>query len=163
MKMVKVSKKIFPHLSFVVFLFFLGTENVFSQPKDMVEKGQEIGFGEIAFLAREFESTPSPMKMLEIHVEVLNKSRRTPAPPNSIKVVVVPKEIKFPEETLPTEFNPNQEETTLTVALPPNTGRVLIFGFSLPEKKPESITFEIQINPPHGEKKTVKWEGMETK
>ncbi len=157
--MAKIFKNIALHLPFVAFLFFLATENVFPQPKDIVEKGQGISFGEIAFLTREFESTPSPMKMLEIHVEVLNKSRRTTAPPNSIKVVVVPIEVKFPEEPPPTEFNLTQEETTLTVALPPNTGRILIFGFSLPEKKPESITFEIQINPPDGEKKTVKWEG----
>jgi hypothetical protein len=155
----RIFKGIALQLSFAAFLFFLATENVFPQPKDVVEKAQEIGFGEIAFLAREFESTPSPMKMLEIHVEVLNKSRRTPAPPNSIKVVVSPKEIKFPEEFAATEFNLTQEETTVTVALPPNTGRILIFGFSLPEKKPESITFEIQINPPDGEKKVVKWEG----
>jgi hypothetical protein len=48
---------------------------------------------------------------------------------------------------------------TLTISLPPNTGRIFIIGLQLPEKKPESITFEIQVNPPDGEKKTVKWEG----
>ena len=97
--------------------------------------------------------------MLEVHIEILNKSRRITAPPDSIKVVVVPKEIKYPEGASATEFSPTQEETMLTVPLPPNTGRILIFGFALPEKKPESITFEIQVNPPDGEKKTVKWEG----
>jgi hypothetical protein len=38
---------------------------------------------------------------------------------------------------------------------------VLIIGFSLLETKLESITFEVQINPPDGEKKTVMWEGSE--
>jgi hypothetical protein len=37
-------------------------------------------------------------------------------------------------------------------------GRLGIIGFSMPEEKPESITFEIQINPPDGEKKMVTWE-----
>jgi hypothetical protein len=35
----------------------------------------------------------------------------------------------------------------------------LIIGLELPEKRPESITFEIQVNPPDGERKTAKWEG----
>jgi len=40
-----------------------------------------------------------------------------------------------------------------------NIGRTLTIGFSLPETKPESITFEVQVNPPDGEKRVVKWEG----
>jgi hypothetical protein len=75
--------------------------------------------------------------------------------------VVTPKEIKFPEGTPVTEFALNPEEVTLDLPLPPSTGRVSIIGYSLLEKKPESITFEIQVNPPDGEKKMVKWEGNE--
>jgi hypothetical protein len=72
---------------------------------------------------------------------------------------MVPTETKYPEGSPAAGFNPAQEETILTVPLLPNTGRILIFGLSLPEKIPESITFEIQVNPPKGEKKTAKWEG----
>jgi hypothetical protein len=158
-KMNKRLKKTITYSSVLIFLLFLATGVIFSQPKAIVEKGPEIKLGEVTFFVREFESTTSPLKMLEVHVEIFNRSQRSAAPPNSIKVVVVPKEIKYPEEASVTEFKPTQEETTLTVPLPPNSGRLLIFGFSLPEKKPESVTFEIQINPPDGEKKTVKWEG----
>jgi len=152
-------KKPIIYSSVLIFLLSLGTGVVFPQPKAKVEKGPEIRLGEVTFFVREFESTLSPLKMLEVHVEIFNRSKRSVAPPNSIRAVVVPKEIKYPEGASVTEFNLTQEETTLTIPLPPNTGRILIFGFQLPQKKPESITFEIQINPPDGEKKTVKWEG----
>jgi hypothetical protein len=74
-------------------------------------------------------------------------------------VLVIPKEIKFPEGASMAELTLNPEELSLDLALPPATSRILIIGFVLPERKPESITFEIQINPPDGEKKTAKWEG----
>ena len=122
-------------------------------------KGPDIRLGEITFRVREFQSTPSPLRMLEIHIEVLNPSRSSTAPANSIKVVVVPKEVKYSGGASVPGFNPTQEETTFPVPLPPNMGRILIIGFSLPETKPESITFEVQVNPPDGEKKIVKWEG----
>jgi hypothetical protein len=97
--------------------------------------------------------------MLEIHIEIFNKSRQTTAPANSIKLVIIPKEIRYPEGVSVEGFTPSQEETSLAVPLPPNKGRILILGFSLPEKIPESMTFEIQINPPEGEKKTATWKG----
>jgi len=131
---------------------------VFSQSKAVEEKGPDIGFGKITFQTRDFESATPSLKMLEVQVEILNKSRGIIAPPNSIRVVVVPKELKYPEGISTAEFKPTQGETTITVPLPPNTGRMLIFGFSLPQPKPESITFEIQINPPGGENSTVTWE-----
>jgi hypothetical protein len=155
----KISRKIFFHFSILFFSLFLVWGEVYSQPKPREEKGPEIKLGAVTFLVREFESTPSSLKMLEIHIEIFNSSRRIPAPPNSINVIVVPKEIKYPESASGSEFSPPQEEAALNVPLPPNTGRVLIIGFQLPEKRPESITFEIQVNPPDGEKKTVKWEG----
>lgn len=157
----KIGKKTIFCLSAFIFLFAVDIRDGFSQPKPKVEKGPEIRLGETRFQTREIESPPSQVRMLEIQIEVLNRSIRSPAPPNSIKVVVTPKEIKFPEGTPVTEFALNPEEITLDVSLPPSTGRVLIIGYSLLEKKPESITFEIQVNPPDGEKKTVKWEGNE--
>ena len=155
----KLIGKAIVYSSALIFLQCLVTGVGFSQSNAVEEKGPDIRFGEIRFRVRKLESTPSPLKMLEIHIEIFNKSRQTMAPPNSIKLVMVPKEIKYPEGVPVAGFNPAQEETTLTVPLPPNTGRIFIFGFSLPEKIPESMTFEIQINPPEGEKKTVTWGG----
>ena len=109
---------------------------------------------------RELGSPPSQQRMLEIQIEILNRSIRSTVPPNSIKVLVTPKEVKFPEGIPVTELALSPEEVTLNLPLAPSTGRVLIIGYSLLEAKPESITFEVQINPPDGEKKTVKWEGF---
>jgi hypothetical protein len=157
--MAKISRKTFFYFSFLFFSLFLVLGEVYSQPNSKEEKGPEIKLGAVTFLVREFGSTPSSLKILEIQIEIFNNSRRIPAPPNSINVMVVPKEIKYPESASGSEFSPPREEAALNVPLPPNTGRVLIVGLQLPEKKPESITFEIQVNPPDGEKKTVKWEG----
>ncbi len=144
--------------SFLPFLFlFQVTATVFSQPKDVEEKAA-IKFGKITFQTREFESAVPPLRTLEVQVEIFNENRKIAVPPNSIRVVVVPKEIKFPEGMSESEFNPAREEITVPAPLPPNTGRMVVFGFSLPEKKPESVTFEVQMNPPDGEKSVVKWE-----
>jgi uncharacterized protein YneF (UPF0154 family) len=155
----KIAKRIFIYAFVSIFSLFLGIGVVFPQPKPKIEKGPEIKLGEIRFYSREMGFPPSQVKMLEIQIEVFNRSTRSPAPPNSIKVVVTPKEIKFTEGTPVTEFALNPQEVTLDLPLSPYTGRVLIIGYSLLETKPESITFEIQINPPDGEKKMVKWEG----
>jgi len=143
----------------LIFLFVIGVRGSLSQPMPKGEAGPNIRLGEIHFQLRELESTPSPLKVLEVHIEIVNRSRQTIAPPNSIKLAMVPKEVKYPEGTSTTEFSPTPEETTLDVPLPPNKGQILIFGIQLPEKEIESISFEIQINPPDGEKKTVLWEG----
>ena len=156
----KIAKRIFIYAFVSIFSLFLGMGEVLSQPKPKVEKDPEIRLGETRFYTREMGSPPSQVRMLEIQIEVLNRSTRSTAPPNSIKVSVTPKEVKFPEETPVTEFALNPEEVTLNLPLPPSTGRVLIIGYSLLEAKPESITFEIQVNPPDGEKKMVKWEGF---
>ena len=142
-------------LSALVLLLFLMTGVGFSQSKAAEENGPNIRLGEIRFQVRELASAPSLLRMLEIHIEIFNRSRQATAPPNSIKLVLVPIETKYPEGAPETKFDPGQRETTISVPLPPATGRVLTFGFSLPEKFPESVTFEIQINPPEGEKKTV--------
>jgi hypothetical protein len=158
-KMGKLAGKAVVYSCALIFLQCLVTGAGFSQSKAVEEKGPDIRLGGITFLVRELPSTPSPLRMLEIQVEIFNKSRQATAPPNSIKLVLLPKETKYPEGASGTEFNPGQQETTIAVPLPPNTGRIMTFGFSLPEKIPESMTFEIQINPPEGEKKTATWKG----
>jgi hypothetical protein len=158
-KMAKLIRKAIVYSSALIFLHCLVTAVGFSQSKAVEESGPDIRLGEIRFQVREVASTPSPLKMLEIHIEIFNRSRQTTAPPNSIKLVLVPTETKYPEGAPGTKFDPGQQETTISVPLPPNTGRILTFGFSLPEKIPESMTFEIQMNPPEGEKKTATWKG----
>jgi hypothetical protein len=154
-----ISKRIITFAFLLVFLLSLGMGDVYSQAPPKEKKGPEIKLGEIRFQIRDFGSPTSQIRMLEIYIEVLNQSRTSSAPPNSVKVVATPKEVKFPEGTPVTEFAMRPEEVTLNLPLAPSTGRVLIIGYSLLEAKPESITFEIQVNPPDGEKKTVKWEG----
>jgi len=156
--MAKLIGKSIVCLSALISLQCLVTGVGFSQSKAVEENGPDIRLGEIRFQVRELSSTPSPLKMLEIYVELFNRSRQTIAPPNSIKLVLVPTETKYPEGSPGAKFEPGQQETTISVPLPPAAGRILTFGFSLPEKIPESITFEIQINLPEGEKKTVTWE-----
>jgi hypothetical protein len=145
-------------LSALIFLQCLAGMGLF-QSNAAEEKGPDIRLKEISFLIREVPSTPSPLKILEIHIEIYNQSRRATAPAGSIKLVLVPKEIKYPEGASRTEFSPGQQETTIAVPLPPVTGRILTFGFSLPKEIPESVTFEAQINPPEGEIKTATWQG----
>jgi hypothetical protein len=151
--MSKISKKNNIHLSILIFLFTLGIGIGLSQ----VSKGEDtspIRLENVTFQLREIESTPSPLKILEVHVEILNPSQKSVAPPNSIKAVVTPKEIKSSETNLTL---PGPEEITLDNSLPPRTRQILIFGFSLPNESLESITFEVQINPPDGEQKVVTW------
>jgi len=155
-----MSKRIIIYAFVLTSLLFLGMGEVYSQAKSKVEKPPEIKFGQINFQIRELGPPPSQQRMLEIQIEILNRSIRSTIPPNSIKVVVTPKEVKFQEGTPVTELVLSQEEVILNLPLAPSTGRVLIIGYSLLEAKPESITFEIQVNPPDGEKKTVKWEGF---
>ncbi len=147
--------------SALIFLQFLVMGVGVSQPKAAEESGPDIRLGEIRFQVREFSPASSSLKMLmlEIHIEVVNRSRRTTAPANSIKLLLVPMETKYPEGAPGNKFDPGQQETTVSASLPPGEGRILTFGFSLPEKIPESITFEVQVNPPEGEKKTVTWQG----
>jgi len=155
-------KKIFLCLTIVIILVCLGNgREVFSQSimKGKEEKGPQIGFGKINFFSKEIEMTPDPIHLLEVQIEVINRSRRFIAPPNTIRVVVIPKEVVFLDEPSQEGFHLTPEESTLSLPLPPGTGRVLIIGFPLPKRKPESITFEVQINPPDGEMKVVSWKG----
>ncbi len=148
-------KKIASFLFFLLLLSFVGIGKSTSQP--LSEEEPVIRLGEITFKVREIESTPSNIKILEFYVEVLNKSRRTTAPSNSIKVVVSQKEVVYAGPKPMEEFAPAPQEAVLSIPLPPVTGRVLIFGVPLPKEKVESITFEIHLNPPGGDKKTISW------
>ena len=150
-------KKLLFNLLIIISLFFFNRGGVFAQPT--FGSPPETKLGEIRFQIREVGPSACQFKMLEIQIEVLNRSSRVTAPPHSIKVLVTPKEIKFPEGSSVTEFNLKPEEVSIDLPLPPSTGRIVTIGHQLPEKKPESITFEIQMNPPDGEKKTVTWEG----
>lgn len=149
-------KKIIFYPAILISLFFLSVGVGLSQPTSEEEKGPEIKLGEVTAKMREFQSTP-PLKLLEIQIEVLNKSRQSAAPPDSIKVVVTPKEIQ-PASKFPL----TPEESVLNFPLPPKTGRVVIIGYPFPEETPQSITFEVQINPPEGETKMAIWELQET-
>ena len=158
-KIGRSSRKTSFYLVILILLFSLGLGKGLSQPLSKEESADQIRLENVTFRMREIESTPSPLRMLEIHIEILNRSQRLTAPPNSIKAVVVPQEVKS-SETIPAgEFTPGPEEVTLNKPLPPRTRLVLIIGFSIPKEKLESITFEVQINPPEGEKKVVTWEG----
>jgi len=145
-------------VTILIFCFFLGMGTGLSQPAAVAEKGPEIRFGEVVAKVREFESTPSSLKILELQIEIINQSKQSEAPPNSIKVVVTPKEIKFSSSKSTSQFTPTPEEMTLNLPLLPRSGQTMIVGYPLPTDSPESITFEVQINPPDGEIKTVTWE-----
>ena len=157
MKKINYKKTIFC-LTILISLFFLEVGTGLSQPASIPEKGPEIRLGEVAVKIREFESTPSPLKILELQIEIINQSKQSEAPPNSIKVVVTPKEIRFSSPKSTSEFTSTPEEMTLNLPLQPISGRVMTIGYPLRTESPESITFEVQINPPEGEKKTVTWE-----
>ena len=147
-------------LALIVSLFSIGTGDVLSQPLSKEEPPQ-IKLGDVAFKLRELEATP-PFRMLEVQIEIVNQSRQSTAPPNSIKVAVTPKEIESPTSSPATKFDLTPEETTLEIPLPPRTRRIVIIGYSLQTDSPESINFEVQINPPEGEKKTVTWKKPRT-
>jgi hypothetical protein len=151
------SKKINFYLSIPIFLLTLGMGTGSFQ----MSRGDDtppITLENVTFQVREIASTPSPLRILEVHIEIFNRSQQFVIPPDSVKVVVVPKEVRS-SETIPAgEFTPGPGEVTLNSPLPPRIRQVLIIGFSIPKGKLESITFEVQINPPEGEKKVVTWE-----
>ena len=140
---------------FLLLLSFVGIGKSTSQPLSREEP--IIKLGEVTFKVREIESTPSAIKILEFYIEVLNRSRMATAPPNSIKVVVSQKEVVYAGLKPAEEFAPAAQEAVLSIPLPPLTGRVLIFGVPLRKEKVESITFDIHLNPPDGDKKTITW------
>jgi hypothetical protein len=146
-------KKIASFLFFLLLLSFAGIGKSTSQPLSKEEP--VIKLGEVTFRVREIESTPSAIKILEFYIEVLNRSRMATAPPNSIKVVVSQKEVIYAGPKPAEEFAPAPQEAVPSIPLPPLTGRVLIFGIPLPKEKVESITFDIHLNPPEGEKKNL--------
>jgi len=158
-KLHKNPKKTILYLTILIPLFLLGMKEGFSQSLSQEEKEPRIGIRNVTFQIREIESTSFPLKMLELHIEILNRSHRLLAPPNSIKVAVVPRETKYKDTNVVPEMAFFPEELTLNTPLPPQTGCVMLIGFSMPDEKLDSITFEVQINPPEGEKKTVTWAG----
>ena len=157
----RTSAKIFICFLFMISQWYLGIAETLSQPLTKEEKGPQIKLGEVTFQIREFKSAPSTLTLLDVRIEIRNQSRKSAALPHSIKVVVIPKEIEYsgsgPKPAK--DFSLYPEEVVLDTPLPPLTFRLLTVGFSLPKEKPESVTFEVQINPPEGEKKIVIWKG----
>lgn len=125
-----------------------------SPPKEEIARGT---LGNITFYIREIEAKPSPLTILEVQVEIINRSRNSTLPPNSVRAMVAPQEIKFSSEEK-SGFSLSTEEVTLTAPISPGGSRLLIVGFNIPRERLESIVFEVQINPPDGEKKIVQWE-----
>jgi len=142
----------------LILIASLGTGNGASQAAPKEDEIPKVRLENVTFRVRETESTPTPLRILEVYVEILNPSQRLTAPPNSIKAVVVPGEVKSFGEELADAFAPPPGEVVLDLPLPPETRQTLIIGFSLPKQKLESITFEVQLNPPEGETKVVTWE-----
>jgi hypothetical protein len=140
---------------FFLSLLHLGGQDVYCQTSGSVGKNLPVRIGAIDFRIKEFEATPSSIRMLEVQIEVVNESEKVTIPPNAVKIVATPKEIESSSPGSKGDFAPPPGEMTLTLSLPPRGIRIGIIGFSLPQEKLQAISFEIQINPPEGEKKTV--------
>jgi hypothetical protein len=152
----KKLKKTIVGVSITILMTLIGSDNGFPQPspKEEIARGT---LGNITFYIREIEAKPSPLTILEVQVEIMNRSRRSTVLPNSVKATVAPKEIKFSSEQKD-GFSLSTEEATLTAPISPGGSRLLIIGYQIPKERLESIVFEVQINPPDGEKKIIKWE-----
>ena len=153
----RACRKILFSLSIVIFLSCLAVGE--GLPQLAQEKDPLVKLGNVTFQTREIQTASSTLKLLEVQIEVLNQSQQSVIPPNSIKVVLVPKEVKSSDGAAVNLPAPPSEEAILNVPLPPRTGRVLIIGFTIPKEGLGSIAFEVQINPPEGEKKLVTWSG----
>lgn len=139
---VKSFKHVFLYVPFLILLFILNLEEGLSQLRVKEEKGPQIKLGEINLKIREIESIPSPLKLLELHIEILNNSQQSVSPPNSIRVAVVPKEVKFASKKSGGELGLTSEETTLNVSIQPRSGRVFIIGFTINVDYPSSQRFK---------------------
>jgi len=149
-------KKTIAVLSIGILIVLIGVDEGLPQPPPK-EEGAQGTLGNITFYIREIEAKPSPLAILEVQVEIINRSRRSNVLPNSVKAMVAPKEIELSSEQKD-GFSLSMEEATLTAPISPGGSRLLIIGFQIPRERLESIVFEVQINPPDGEKKIVKWE-----
>ncbi len=118
-------------------------------------KDLPVRIGSVDFRIREIEATPAPIRMLEIQIEIINRSNKETVPSNAVKIVVTPKTVQFSTEGSAGSFAPPPGEVIVTSPILPRSGRIGIVGFSLPREKLDSISFEIQINPPEGDKKTA--------
>ncbi len=147
----------FLRMSLLVFLLVLDTGHVFSQPVHQEEVALQVRLENIDFRVREIPSSPAPITLFEVHVSVFNPNLKATVPANSITLEIVPREITFLSTPPKDQPHLQPEITTLNFALAPRTGRLHITAFSLPMQALESLTFDIQINPPKGEKKTATW------
>jgi len=152
----KNMKKAIAGLTIAILIVLTGAHEGLPQPPPREEIARGT-LGNITFYIREIDAKPSPLTILEVQVEIVNRSRNSTILPNSVKAVVAPKEIKLSSEQK-NGFSLSTEEVTLTAPIPPGGSRLLIIGFQIPRERLESIVFEVQINPPDGEKKVIQWE-----
>ena len=145
--------------SLFTLLFFLVLETgyVFSQPVQQEEIVLQVRLENIDFRVREIPSSPTPVTLFEVHVSVFNPNPKVTVPANAITLVIVTREITFLPGGPKDQPELQPEATTLMFPLAPRTGRLHITAFSLPMQAVESLTFDIQINPPKGETKTATW------
>lgn len=163
---IKVMRSLFPkrfRLGFLMigtlFLLWVGLKNAFAQPVSSDQKGSPIQMGEVTFRLREIDSKPESLTFLELHVPVLNRSRKEVIPANTITVIATVGEVVALEGKALSRDDFGTVEGTLNAPLPPGTGRIVVLGLPLPREKVASITFEIQIDPPHGDSRKVTWPG----
>lgn len=152
------------HLSYgflgAFFLLWVTLQNGYTQPAAPDQKGLQIQLGEVTFRLREIESKPGSITLLELHVPVLNRSRKDVIPAHAVTVVATVKEVQTLGGKLLSRDDFGAIEGTLNAPLPPSTGRVIVLGLPLPREKAASVTLSVQINPPHGEQKEVIWQGQ---
>ena len=104
-------------------LFVCGLEEQtgFSQPSQKPDKDPLVEVGRIDFRLKEVQATPSPIRMLEIQIEIINPSPKETVPPNSIKVIAIPKEIRFSSESAASPFYSSSGRSSLKQS-PPSQG-----------------------------------------
>lgn len=144
----------------ILSLLWVALQSAFAQPTIDNRKELQVRLGEVTFRLREIGAKPSPFKLLELHVTVFNQDRREVLPPNTVTVVARIKAAELSEGSPGSREDEGTVEATLNASLPPLTGRVVVLGFPLPEGKSSAVTFEVQVNPPHGELKRITWPGQ---
>ena len=140
--------------------FPLGThsQSTLSQPSPQRDVSPAARLGALHLRVKTIEGSPAPLKILELEVEINNNDPIRTIPPGEVKVRVTPGEILPSSLKTEGKYDPSPEEAAVTLPIPPRGSRSLLFGFSLPPEKLDSISFEVQIHPPGGEKKATTYQ-----
>jgi hypothetical protein len=142
---------------FIAALFLITSADGLCQGSVQEGSVLRIGIGNVSFQVREVQASPAPIRILDVQVEVMNQSQTDVVPAQTLKAVVQPKEVTYPPSRTSNAFPLGGMDFVINQPPPPGTGRLVIFSFSLPGERPESITFEIQVNPPAGPRKSAVW------